>query len=149
MLHKKIRLEVLSDEESSRLFQMMNDDAVKDVEWQDIATQVAQSCAGLPAVIVTMAKSLKNKPIYHWKDALKNLKRAARAEIPEIVSAALEFSYNQLEDDKAKQVFLLYAVLGTSTCVSDLLKYTWVLGIFKHVDAIEDARDKLYKRLMT
>lgn len=53
---KDFRLEVLGDEESSRLFQMTNDDAVKDVEWQDIATQVAQSCAGLPVVIVTMAK---------------------------------------------------------------------------------------------
>ncbi|XP_054780470.1 disease resistance protein At4g27190-like [Prosopis cineraria] len=137
---KNFRLEVLNDEESRRLFQNMNDDAVGDVELQDIAAQVTRSCAGLPVVIVTMAKALRNKGIDFWENALKKLESVDNGER---VFEALQFSYNQLKDEEVKQVFLLCGVQGTSTYVSDLLKYVFGLGIFKQVDTVEDARIKL------
>jgi len=141
------RLEVLNEKETWRLFEVMAGDGVKEAGLQDIATQVAKKCAGLPVLIVTVARALKNKDIYHWKDALNQLERVDSGEMNGTVYSALEFSYNQLENDEVKTIFLLCGVHGTLISINNLLKYAIGLGILKHVDTMEDARNRLHKMI--
>ncbi|KAI9112237.1 hypothetical protein K1719_016760 [Acacia pycnantha] len=138
-------LEALNNAESWTLFEDMVDDAIKDAGLQKIATQIVERCAGLPVMIVSIAKSLKyNKNIYYWKDALNNLKRVDGGDMHENVFVTFEFTYNRLEDEM-KKVFLLCGLHGPSMCVSDLLKYAIGLGVFKYIDTVEDARNRLYR----
>ncbi|KAK4270265.1 hypothetical protein QN277_023322 [Acacia crassicarpa] len=141
---KNFPLQVLNDEESWSLFEAMVGD-VKDDNLREIATQVAQRCAGLPVLIVTIAKSLKyNEDIDYWKDTLQNLKRVDSKDMKETIFSALEFNFSRLEDE-VKKVFLLCGVHGTFIVVSDLLKYAIGLGIFKCINTIEHARNRLRK----
>ncbi|XP_054780780.1 probable disease resistance protein At4g27220 [Prosopis cineraria] len=138
-------LEELNNAESWNLFEDMVGDAIKDANLQGIATQVVERCGGLPVMIVAIAKSLKyNKNIHYWKDALNNLKRVDGDKVGTVFSS-FEFSYNRLKDDEMKKVFLLCGVHGPSMFFSDLLKYAIGLGVLKHTDTIEDARNRLYR----
>ncbi|XP_028794526.1 probable disease resistance protein At4g27220 [Neltuma alba] len=143
---RNFALEALNNAESWSLFEDMVGDAIKDANLQEIATQVVERCAGLPVMIVSIAKSLKyNKNTHYWKDALNNLKRVDNGDMYGNVSSAFEFTYNRLEDDEMKKVFLLCGVHGPSMWVSDLLKYVIGLGVLKHIDTVEDARNRLYR----
>ncbi|KAI9112157.1 hypothetical protein K1719_016680 [Acacia pycnantha] len=142
---KYFSLEVLNEKDSWSLFEAMVGDVVKDDNFRKIATQAAQRCAGLPVLIVTVAKSLKShKDIPYWEDTLENLKRFDSRDMKETLFSALEFNFNRLEDE-AKKVFLLCGVQGTSIFFRDLLKYAIGLGIFKCRNTIENARNRLYR----
>ena len=76
MILKKIinfSLKRLSVEESWRLFEVWVDDELKVADFHTIATQLVPRCGGFPALIVTIAKSLRNKGIHPWEDTLNNL----------------------------------------------------------------------------
>ncbi|KAI4354381.1 hypothetical protein L6164_003247 [Bauhinia variegata] len=137
---KDFRLEPLNASETWRLFQVKAGD-VKDR--QDIATQVANSCAGLPVLILTVSGALRGKGIHAWKDASNRLKAVNNKNLEEIYNSALELSYNGLEGKDVKELFLLCGVLGRPL-ISDLLKYGMGLGIFKDVNTVEDARYRLH-----
>ncbi|XP_054780668.1 uncharacterized protein LOC129288205 isoform X2 [Prosopis cineraria] len=137
---ENFRLEELNNEESLELFQMTNDVGV---ELRDIATEVVKSCAGLPVLIVAMAKLLKNKEIHQWKNALDELKRVNSGIVGEKIFPPLKYMYDCLQDDGAKQVFLLCGVYGTSILVGDLLKYVIGLDVFKYIKTIDGVRNKL------
>ncbi|XP_054824334.1 probable disease resistance protein At4g27220 isoform X3 [Prosopis cineraria] len=142
---KNFSLQILNDVESWRIFEAMVGDIVHDASFQTIATQVAQKCLGLPILIVTIAKSLKDKKnIHYWKDTLNNLKSIDNKDVRDILLSSLEFNLNRLEVDM-KEVFLLCGVRGTSMMVNDLLKYAIGLGIFNGINTIEGARNRLYR----
>lgn len=139
------RLGLLSDAETWSLFQSMAGDVVKDSNLKDVATQVAQKCAGLPLRLVTVARALKNKrDVQSWKDALRQLKSNDHAEMDAMTFSALELSYNSLESNEMKALFLLFALLKDEL-VEYLLKVAMGLGIFKHINNVDDARNRLYK----
>ncbi|XP_028786370.1 disease resistance protein RPS2-like [Neltuma alba] len=141
--HKNFALQLLDGEESWRLFEAtVGED--KDDEVRTIATQVAQKCLGFPVLIVTIAKSLKDKGLHYWRDTLNNLEKVDNKDVQETLILALKFNLNRLEDE-VKKVFFLCGVHGTFIPISDLLKYAIGLGIFKHVDTIEGARNKLHR----
>ncbi|XP_028794515.1 probable disease resistance protein At4g27220 [Neltuma alba] len=143
---KDFALGTINDTESWRLFEDMVGDAVEDGDLKKIATQVVERCAGLPVMIVSIANSLKyNKNTHYWKDALSNLKQVDKGDMRGTVFSAFEFTYNRLEDDEMKKVFLLCGVHGPSLLVSDLLKYVIGLGVLKHTYTVEDARNRLYR----
>ncbi|MCH80603.1 CC-NBS-LRR resistance protein, partial [Trifolium medium] len=137
------RLDLLSEAETWRLFQYMAGEKVNDTRLQNVATQVAQKCAGLPLVIVTVARGLKNKDIYAWKDALRQLESVGHAEMDAITYSALELSYKWLASDELKALFLLFASLQESD-IEYLLSVVVGLDIFKDIYTVDDARDKLY-----
>jgi Leucine-rich repeat (LRR) protein len=137
------RLDLLNDEETWRLFQYKAGEKVNDSHLQNVATQVAQKCAGLPLIIVTVATGLKNKDIYAWKDALRQLESVGHAEMEEITYSALELSYKWLASDELKALFLLFASLQYSD-IEYLLSVVVGLDIFKDINTVDDARDKLY-----
>ncbi|XP_028783523.1 putative disease resistance protein At3g15700 [Neltuma alba] len=139
-------IKALDSAESWSLFEDMVGDAVKDADLQNIATQVVERCAGLPVMIVSLAKALKfNKNIHYWTDALNNLKRVDNRDMYGTVFSAFEFTYNRLGDDEMKKVFLLCGANGPFMWFSDLLKYVFGLGVLKHIDTIKDARNRLYR----
>ncbi|WJX17436.1 hypothetical protein P8452_07354 [Trifolium repens] len=68
------KLELMSENETWKLFQFMAGDVVKDNNLKDVAIQVAQKCEGLPLRVVTVARAMRNKrDIQSWKDALRKL----------------------------------------------------------------------------
>ncbi|GAU35302.1 hypothetical protein TSUD_389270 [Trifolium subterraneum] len=129
------RLELLSEIETWSLFQSMADDVDNnDTSLNNLATQIAKKCAGLPLLIVTMASGLKSKDISAWKDALSQLESVGHKKMDDIAHSALELSYNWLASDEIKSLFLLSAVLpGDTTNVDYLLKVAIGLEIFKNI----------------
>ncbi|XP_028780987.1 probable disease resistance protein At4g27220 [Neltuma alba] len=143
---KDFLIDVLNEDEAWILFEDMVGDVVKDVSLHDVAIQVAQKCAGLVVLIVTVARALKSKDdIDSWKDALNQLKTIDNEGVNEKIYSALEFSYNHLEGDDVKALFLLCGLLGPQICVDDLLTYGMGLGIFKQIYTLNDIRRQLHR----
>ncbi|GAU34296.1 hypothetical protein TSUD_20020 [Trifolium subterraneum] len=114
-------LDLLKEEETWRLFQYMAGEKVNDTRLQNVATQV------------TVATGLKNKNIYAWKDALRQLESVGHAEMDEITYSALELSYKCLASDELKALFLLFASLQDSD-IEYLLSVVLGLDIFKDAE---------------
>ncbi|KAK9218911.1 hypothetical protein WN943_007549 [Citrus x changshan-huyou] len=77
------------------------------------STEVAKECAGLPIAIVPVAKALKNKRLYEWRNALRQLKgpflrRFSETEA-EAAYSTIELSYYQLEV-KGFQCMMLFVM---------------------------------------
>ncbi|KAI9112178.1 hypothetical protein K1719_016701 [Acacia pycnantha] len=143
---KDFLIGVLNEKEAWSLFEDMVGDVVKDVNLRDMAFQVAKKCAGLIVLIVTVARTLKNKDdIDSWKDALNQLKSVDEEGMGEKIYSALEFSYNHLDGDDVKALFLLCGSIGPKIEVEYLLKCVMGLGIFKHINTAKDARLKLHR----
>jgi len=137
------RLELLSKTETWSLFQSTAGDVLNDIRFKDVADKIAIKCAGLPLLIVTMASGLRSKDIAAWKDALGNLQSDGRKEMDAIIYSALEWRYNWLGSDEIKALFLLSAVL--EYCTADyLLKVAMGLEIFKNINTVDDARNRLH-----
>nr|XP_011460230.1 PREDICTED: uncharacterized protein LOC105350266 isoform X3 [Fragaria vesca subsp. vesca] len=143
---KDFPLEVLNEEESWRLFQKMAGDIFENPDIKTIATQVAERCGGLPLLIVTVARSLKDSPLYDWKDTFRRLKNFDGKGLEDKTYAAIEWSYDKLNSEELKSVFLLCESESGSAnevYILDLLKYSMGLGFIKNVDTMEEARDAL------
>ncbi|KAI9184937.1 hypothetical protein LWI28_002640 [Acer negundo] len=64
---------VLKEEEAWSLFKKTVSNCIEDGNLDSIAKDVAKACRGVPKVIVTKARELKNKGEYEWKNALVEL----------------------------------------------------------------------------
>ncbi|XP_058724247.1 uncharacterized protein LOC131595793 [Vicia villosa] len=139
------RLELMSDEETWSLFQFMAGDVVNNRDLKDVAIQVAQKCAGLPLSVVTVARAMKNKrDVQSWKDALRKLQCNNHTGIDALTYSALELSYNTLESDEIKALFLLFALLRGGH-VEYSMKVAIGLDMLKNVNTMDDARNKHYR----
>ncbi|XP_070682245.1 probable disease resistance protein At4g27220 [Malus domestica] len=147
---KDFELRVLNEEEAWRLFETKAGDVVKNPDIRTVATDVAKKCGGLPLLVVTVASSLRNRstlPV--WKDALRSLEVFDNEDQKKAYSA-LEWSYSQLDDRKLKPLFLICGILVNhfgDASLSDLLKYTIGLGLFKDIDSVEYSQYALHKRI--
>ncbi|KAI4356759.1 hypothetical protein L6164_000753 [Bauhinia variegata] len=143
-IQKAFQVEVLEEDEARSLFEKMAGDVVKDFDRQAIATKIVKLCAGLPVLIVTVAKALKNKELYVWKDALKRLESFDKQGMHQKVYSAVELSYNSLESVEIKSLFLFIALGGLYHFYKyDLLIHCVGQGMFKDVETLEDARNRL------
>ncbi|PQQ01302.1 disease resistance protein [Prunus yedoensis var. nudiflora] len=144
---KEFRLEVLDMEENWRLFEKMAGDIVKDDRIHEVATEIAKKCGGLPVSVVAVAGSLRSATtLEEWRDALRDFKSFDEHGRTKSAYLALEWSYNRLDGDELKPLFLLCGIIAGRTCtifLSDLLKYVMGLSLVKHVGTVEEARDKL------
>ncbi|PRQ18199.1 putative P-loop containing nucleoside triphosphate hydrolase, leucine-rich repeat domain, L [Rosa chinensis] len=142
-----ISLDVLNEEETWSLFEKMAGDVVKDSRIRSIAIEIAKKCGGLPVLIVTVARALKDRnKLHHWNDTLRRLRGFDNKELMEKTYSALEWSYDQLEDKELKPLFLLCGIIVVKNHIylADLLKYGFGLDLIKNVNKIEDAREALY-----
>nr|XP_028962665.1 probable disease resistance protein At4g27220 isoform X3 [Malus domestica] len=148
-LQKDFELRVLNEKEAWRLFETKAGDVVKNPDIRTVATDVAKKCGGLPLLVVTVASSLRNRstlPV--WKNAFSRLKVFDNEDSAgQEAYWALEWSYNQLDDQKLKSLFLICGIVVNRwghARLTDLLKYTIGLGLFKNIDSVEDARYALH-----
>ncbi|XP_070660639.1 disease resistance protein At4g27190-like [Malus domestica] len=137
---KEFQLGFLTEQESWNLFEKMAGD-VKDNRILKEATQLAKKCGGLPVLVVAVARALRDSSLDEWKVALRSFKRFDKKELNEKAFLALKWSYEQLEDQELKQLFLLCG--SSSSLLSDLLKYSMGLGLIKNVETVEEARTSL------
>ena len=143
---KEFRLEVLLEEDSWKLFEKMAGDVVQEFNIKPIAVKVAKCCAGLPLLIVTVAKALRKKHISDWKDALNELERFDHQGLHEKVLTTLELSYNCLEGEEQKLLFLLIGSFGLDYLYTGTLFLCyWGLDLFRHSHTLEAARIKFDK----
>ncbi|RYR24655.1 hypothetical protein Ahy_B02g058169 [Arachis hypogaea] len=136
----------LNSNEAETLFKMTAAIADKNVdELKKYAPdQIAEKCNGLPMLIVTTARALKNQKNHLvWKDTLGKLAKLA-AENP---NAAPEYStrlsYGLLENEELKLTFLLCARMDHNALVADLVKYCIGLGFLQGVYSVWEVRDKV------
>ncbi|KAM5572912.1 hypothetical protein ABKV19_012793 [Rosa sericea] len=142
---KDISVDVLNEEEAWSLFEKMAGDVVKGSRIRGVAVEVAKKCGGLPVLIVTVARALKDRnKLHHWNDTLRRLRDFDNKELTEKAYLALEWSYDQLEDKELKPLFLLCGIIVVQNHIylADLLRYGFGLGLIKNV-TIEEARDAL------
>ncbi|XP_045801149.1 probable disease resistance protein At4g27220 isoform X2 [Trifolium pratense] len=145
-IQKEFRLEVLLNEDSWKLFEKMAGDVVQDFNIKAIAVEVARRCAGLPLLIVMVAKALRKKNIYDWKTKLYDLKRFDQEELHEKIYATLELSYDCLESEELKSLFLFIGSFGLDHLFTgELFSLYWGLGLDKYSNTLTDARTRFYK----
>ncbi|EOY20362.1 NB-ARC domain-containing disease resistance protein [Theobroma cacao] len=144
---KTFAIDDLDDEEAWDLFRKMaGADSVESSELRSTAIEVAKKCARLPLAIATVARALRNKGLFVWKDALRLLQKPSSRNFTGIsadVYSAIELGYNHLENEELKQAFLLCSLVHRDASIDDLLKYAIGLGVIKGVDTMEEARNSL------
>ncbi|KAK9215390.1 hypothetical protein WN944_007395 [Citrus x changshan-huyou] len=137
---------VLRKDEAWSLFKKMAGESINSSEFKWVATDVANECAGLPVSIVTVARALRNKRLFEWKDALGQLRRPSSTNFKDIQPAAysaIELSYNKLEGEELKKIFLLIGYTYISS-INDVLMYGMGLGLFQGINRMEEARARVY-----
>ncbi|GAU51483.1 hypothetical protein TSUD_413690 [Trifolium subterraneum] len=139
------KLGLMSENETWSLFQFMAGDVVKDSNLKGVAIQVAQKCAGLPLMVVTVARAMKGKwDVQSWKDTLRKFQINHHTNIEAKTYSALELSYDSLESDEVRDIFLLFAAMPSNNDARYFLKVVMSLDILKHINTIDDARNRLY-----
>ncbi|XP_059655816.1 disease resistance protein At4g27190-like [Cornus florida] len=118
------------------------------------ARDVSDECSGVPLVIVTIARGLKNKNEYVWANAARQLRRSNPKNIPGLekaVYAKLELSFDYLDSEEAKYLFLLCCLFPEdhNIPIEDLTRYAMALRMFEDVSTIENARGKVYAVVST
>ncbi|KAL1145428.1 hypothetical protein V6Z11_A11G298100 [Gossypium hirsutum] len=96
----------LDDEEAWEFFKKMAGDSVEsDEELRSTAIEVAKKCARLPLALATVARALRNKPLFFWSDALQQLQRPYLEKSSDDISA--EMVYRSLESSR-DEIFASY-----------------------------------------
>ncbi|XP_065867358.1 uncharacterized protein [Euphorbia lathyris] len=140
---KEFSLGVLGEEEAWSLFQTIAAKS-KEPQLHAIAAEVAKKCAGLPLLIIIVAKELQNKELYAWVDMQKKLSGFGNEDIHRRVHKVLESSFENLRGEEVKSLFLLCSLLSESNIqIHCLLIYSMGLGLFKQIFTIEEARNRL------
>lgn len=114
-----------------------------DPNLHQVARDIVEECGGLPLAIVTIARALENeKDKSMWDDALQRLRSYDLEGEYASVYSSLEVTYNFLESDEMKHVFLLCCLFPESHDISieDLLRLGLGLSLFKKTDGISEAR---------
>ncbi|KAJ6996124.1 hypothetical protein NC653_012881 [Populus alba x Populus x berolinensis] len=146
--NKNFPIQFLPASEAWIFFEKMVGVTVKNPSVQPVAAEVAKRCAGLPILLATVARALKNKDLYAWKDALKQLTRFDKDEIDKRVYSCLELSYIALRGDEIKSLFLLCGQLRSNNIlISDLLRYAIGLDLFEGRSTLEETRNRLHTLL--
>ncbi|PPD81531.1 hypothetical protein GOBAR_DD21517 [Gossypium barbadense] len=135
----------LNEKEAWDLFKKKAGGCVESCDSKPIAMEVAKKCAGLPIAIATVAGALRNKRLFEWKNALRELERPSSSNFTGIAAAysAIEWSFNYLESEEVKLTFLLCCVIGHNGLVEKLMRYTVGLGLFGGVNTMEEARNEV------
>ncbi|XP_059288363.1 disease resistance protein At4g27190-like [Lycium ferocissimum] len=138
-------IESLNDEESWDLFKRNAGDKVNDPAFNQIAQEISKECGGLPLGIITVAKALKQKEKKRWEIALKQLKSVLPINITGLgeVYKSLKLSYDYLENDEARKLYLHCCLFPEdySIPLETLARRGMSLGMFAHINSLEDARD--------
>ncbi|KAJ0761548.1 putative P-loop containing nucleoside triphosphate hydrolase, leucine-rich repeat domain superfamily [Helianthus annuus] len=139
------RVGVLNDEEAKTLFFAIVRPAPSDgddEELQKIGDDIVNKCGGLPIALKTIAKSLIGNIKEAWKETLSNLQHDDLQDLNDIVHKVFEMSYNNLQKDDDKSIFLLSGLFPDDfdIPIEDLMRYGWGLKLFSKVHTLREAR---------
>ncbi|KAH9686973.1 Disease resistance protein [Citrus sinensis] len=145
---KNFCIDALSKDEALQLFEKIVGDSTKISAFQPTADEIVEKCGGLPVALRTVASALKNKSLAIWNDALNQLRSFNLREIHGMdadVYSSIKLSYDFLESDEAKSLFLLCTLFGEGNPihVHYLLRYGMGLGLFRNVYTLEAARNRV------
>ncbi|KAK0598645.1 hypothetical protein LWI29_036601 [Acer saccharum] len=140
----------LNENDAWALFKKMAGACIELYGLQRIAPEVAKKCGGLPVAIVTVAKALKGKQENAWSNALLELERPSLGNMGSVTSETykcIRLSYNQLNSDELKSIFLLCCTMGFTFdhSVERLLSYGMGLNLLNTVCAMGEARNRVNK----
>ncbi|XP_044500264.1 disease resistance protein At4g27190-like [Mangifera indica] len=147
---KNYTVEMLSEQESWDLFSKSVGLTNENSDENQIAREVIAKCGGLPIAIVTIAGALKDKNKHAWSNAARQLKTSILARIPGMgsdVISSLKLSFNCLENDETKSLFLFCSLFPEDykIPVECLVRYGIGLRWFGDTDeTIEGVRDRVH-----
>ncbi|TXG46651.1 hypothetical protein EZV62_011030 [Acer yangbiense] len=144
-------VDVLSLEEAGNLFWKKINvvDSAQKSDYDSIAIEIVKYYASLPVAIATIANALKNKSLSEWNDALDQLRKSSPRHIQGMdakVYSAINLSYDFLESEEAKSLFLLSSLHNASTDIhiNYFLGFFMGLYLFQDVSTIEQGRNRLH-----
>uniref|UniRef100_A0A0A0LTN4 Uncharacterized protein n=1 Tax=Cucumis sativus TaxID=3659 RepID=A0A0A0LTN4_CUCSA len=140
----------LSEEESWKFFMAIIGDKFDTIYKKNIAKNVAKECGGLPLALDTIAKALKGKDMHHWEDALTKLRNSIGMDIKGVsdkVYASLRLSYDHLDGEETKLIFLLCSVFPDDYKISikNLQMYAMCMRLLNKVKTWEDSKNRVMK----
>ncbi|XP_062015359.1 disease resistance protein RUN1-like [Rosa rugosa] len=147
----QIPLNVLSEEDSWKLFMETSGKSFHESTVSyDEARKVAGECGGLPKAIKAAARSLGDKYLDEWNEAvatafgddcLDEWNETAQS----VNSEAEEDAFHSLASDDAKSCFLLCCLFPENydIPIEELLKYGIGIGLFQY-DTMQEARDRAH-----
>ncbi|KAL3729790.1 hypothetical protein ACJRO7_026863 [Eucalyptus globulus] len=146
---KDFHLGGLKEEEAKTLFERMVGDKVHDDEFKPWVEVALDKCAGVPFLIIAMAKRFKDAGLSEWKDTLKKIEKFKDTKINDLINQMLKWSYDRLEEDE-KSLLQLCVVYGISIpSLENLVRYGVGLGLFEEVSSMEEVRDRLSSHIRT
>ncbi|XP_044499722.1 uncharacterized protein LOC123221096 isoform X1 [Mangifera indica] len=140
---------VLKEEEAWSLFKKMAGDVVDQTnKLNSLPHDVCNECRGLPIVITTIARALRNtRHQFQWKDALRELRKPSPTKFAGLLEKEyrnIALSYNYLRSDEHKKTLLICSLMVNDTTISDLFKLIMGLDILEEANlTMEEARNKL------
>ncbi|XP_031278677.1 probable disease resistance protein At1g51480 [Pistacia vera] len=124
---KYFQVGFLTEEEAWSLFKKMAGDIVDQtiIKRDDLPNDVCKECRGLPIVITTIARALRNKRLRsQWKDALRELKMPSPTKFAGLLEkeySKIALSYNYLKGDELKRTFLICSLMVNDTTISSMI----------------------------
>ena len=151
---KCFQIQHLLGEDAWCLLKKIAGDSVEGDQLRPIANKVLDECGGLPIAIVTIATALKDETVAVWENALDELRSCAATNIRGLekkVYTCLQWSYNHLEGDEVRSLFLLCGCLSYYGDISmdQMLRYAMGLDFFNDFNSLDKARNKLVTLVKT
>ncbi|VVA20264.1 PREDICTED: probable disease resistance [Prunus dulcis] len=144
--HVKVRLDVLSVEDSWNLFTKEAGRSFDSRTSYDVAREVSGECAGLPIALIAVARALGDKDFDEWKEAARRLEMSQPANLEDDgdVFKCIKLSYEYLKGEDAKSCFLLCSLFAEDSdiAIQDLFSYGFGYGLFRDGNTLEGARAK-------
>ncbi|XP_030518897.2 probable disease resistance protein At4g27220 [Rhodamnia argentea] len=133
----------LQEEEARALFERLVGDKVRQDEFRPLVNEALHRCAGVPFLIVAMAKRFENAELFEWKDALTQMDKFVDRENSGLIDDMLKWSYDKLEPEVQALLRLCIVSSASKPSLDDLVRYGFGLGLFEQVGSLEEATDRL------
>ncbi|KAI8562452.1 hypothetical protein RHMOL_Rhmol03G0038700 [Rhododendron molle] len=148
---KEIPLEMLSKDEAWQLFREKAGDSADALDLHPIAKQIVDECGRLPLALVLIGSALSKKSGRNyikeiWKGMLDRLTCAGSTPADKDLSSRLALSYEYLEDEQAKRLFLLCCLFSEDEDIriEDLARYGLGLSLFDRISEMEKVRPQVF-----
>ncbi|XP_050225209.1 disease resistance protein At4g27190-like [Mercurialis annua] len=146
---RNIEVKVLSQEDSWKLLKRVVGNHIDYAQLRTDAKEVATQCCGLPIALVTLGRTLRNKPPSSWRRAVLELRMSKPMDIrgmSEKVFWCIKLSFDYLQSEEAKSCFLYCSVFPEDQDIDfeNLVRYGVGEGSFNDVETLDEARDKMH-----
>lgn len=144
-----INVKVLNADDSWKLFKRFAGNIVDSPTLHTVAKKVAQEAGGLPIVLVTLGRALRNKEPLRWSEALKALRTSKHEEIKgmnEKVFSCIKLSFDYIQSEEAKFCFLYCSVFPEDYDISaeNLVMYLVGEGFFANLETLDERRNRVH-----